>query len=865
MPMISLERIRKALEKFFRLKDFRPGQLEIITSVLNGFDTLAVMPTGGGKSICYQLPALLSDGLTVVITPLVSLMKDQVAQVNRMGQVATQLDSSLDLDEVRARLHLARSGKVKLLYVAPERLESKRFVETLSKIKVSLLAVDEAHCISQWGHDFRPSYVRIAEFGSAVGTPVILALTATATPDVQDDIVSQLRMRSPRVYIRGFARPNLSFSVQVERAKTKYILDYVSKTSGSGIIYAATRKSTDELSDFLNSRGIQALRYHPGMTEADRSRSQSEFLSSSRVIVATNAFGMGINKPDVRYVIHSEIPGTLEAYYQEAGRAGRDGLPAECILLFHKKDLELHEFFLNTLYPTREEFTTAYTAIFDRLNVAVGAMPDEYLTISSHDVSGATRLNARTVDSVLRILSTNRLIQLMPSISANAYVRAVVDMDSYRRAIEKTASHDSKAVLEAILRIHGNAVFSERRALRTDEVAMKTGIGPSNIVRTLSILHRSGIIQYIPPSEGTTFRMLSGRSDTAHLPIDFNLLEKLRQRAHERLLKVVGFAKTTGCRSNYILTYFGADETPNGCGNCDNCSVTSTYGTADDAGLDRVRQIHKSILSLAKAVEGKFGRATYCKILLGEAGRDKVNDETAMEYFGALNQLPQQAVYSAFDFLVARKFLARQGSIYPTYALTNEGKEYLDTGIAPANRIPFVLRKALYKALRDERRALATELGLPIFAVCSDQKLIELSNNHPVKPEEILEFLPEGVPGAAKVRERLLQVCVDYSSERPEKLSGKESNIYELYLEKFTASEIAAALSMTTQGVIDTLETINGKGLPIDFRLSLGNRKFSLLESELRKTSDISKVRESVGDCEIAEIELVAKITGASS
>lgn len=863
--MIPSERARKALETFFGLRDFRPGQLEIITSVMNGFDTLAVMPTGGGKSVCYQLPAILNDGLTVVVTPLVSLMRDQVSQVNRSGRLATQLDSSLDLEEIRSRLHLVRSGQVKLLYVAPERLESRRFVETLSQVRIAMLAVDEAHCISQWGHDFRPHYTRISEFCAEIGSPVMLALTATATPDVQDDIVSQLKMRSPRVYIRGFARPNLSFSVQVEKAKTKSILDYVSANKGAGIIYAATRKSVDGLYDLLNSRHISAFRYHAGMTEADRNRSQKEFLSSSRVMVATNAFGMGINKPDVRYIIHNEIPGTLEAYYQEAGRAGRDGEPAECILLFHKKDLSIQEFFINTLYPTREEFTRAYTAIFDTLSVAVGRLPDDYLTVSPGSISETTHLNPRTVDSVLRIMSSNRLIQLMPSISANAYVRVIVDMASYRRAIEKTASNDSRAVLETILRIHGNAVFSEKRALRTEEVAQRSGIGASNVARTLSILHRSGIIQYTPPSEGSTFRMLSERSDASALPVDFRLLEQLRRRAHERLSRMVGFAKTTGCRAAYILTYFGAEDIEGGCGNCDNCAVTSSYGSTEAGGMMELKEVHRTILSIVNDGGGKFGRTTYCRILHGETQKEKLDSNISEKYSGVLSHLPAQAVFSAFDFLVSRKYLARHGAVYPVFSIAEDGRKYLETGVAPGMRKPFILRKALYKALRDERRALASELRLPVFSICSDDRLVDISNNHPTSNEEISGFLGGDGTGVAMITGRLLQVCNDFASESPEGLSPEERNIYELYLEKFTASEIAAALSMTTQGVIDVMEGIRKAGAPVDFKSLLGQRKFSMLEAELRKNPDLSEIRERLGNCEIAEIELAARLTGVSS
>ncbi len=865
--MIPPERLQKALEKFFGLKEFRPGQAEIMSSVMNGFDTLAVMPTGGGKSICYQLPAMLSDGITVVITPLISLMKDQVTQANRNGLIATQLDSSLDLEEIQARLHMARYGQIKLLYIAPERLESKRFVETLSRTKVSLLAVDEAHCISQWGHDFRPHYTRISDLGEAIGNPVILALTATATPDVQDDIVAQLKMRSPRVYIRGFSRENLSFQVLVETAKTQSIMSHAARSENSGIVYAATRKSVDEIHDFLRSRGVNALRYHAGLTESERTKSQTEFLDTSRVMVATNAFGMGINKPNVRFVIHYDVPGTLEAYYQEAGRAGRDGNLAECILLFHRRDLTVQEYFINTLYPTREEFTRTYTSIFDGLRVGVGNLRDDHITISPQQIAESTKLNTRTVDSVFRILSQKGLIQLMPNISANAYVRSKVEMTSYRQAIEKTSSHDSKSVLEALLRLYGNAIFSEARPVRIDEIGRKADIGPASVSRTLSILQRSGIIDYRPPSEGVTFRMLSSREEPERLPVDFEQLSLLRERAKERLARVVGYAKTTGCRANYILDYFGADKAESGCGNCDNCTITFSYSgnNSDPASVSRLKEIHKAILSLVKATAGRYGRTTYCKLLLGDTGNKETEAGSISNFLGMLKEFPAQAVYSAFDFLLARKYLSKNGVIYPTVSITDEGERYIETGIASAVKKPFVMRKALYKALRDERRALAAELGLPVFGICTDEKLINMANEHPTDEKEISAFLPrDGVNRGAIIR-RMLQVCLDFAAAIPVELSETERNIYEHFRENLTAAEIATALSITVQGVIETLERVKEKGLEIDLRRLIDKRTFSLLEKEFTKTKDVVAVHRAFADCELAEVVLVAKLTGAAS
>ncbi len=865
--MIPKERLDKALQKFFGLADFRPGQTEVINSVLNGFDTLAVMPTGGGKSICYQLPAILMDGLAIVVTPLISLMKDQVLQINRLGLHATELDSTLEAPEFQSRLNLAKSGKVKLLYVAPERLGSRRFVDSLSQTKISLLVVDEAHCVSQWGHDFRPHYSHIPEFAESMGNPGILALTATATPDVQDDIVAQLKMRSPRVYISGFNRENLSFRVLVETAKMNSILRYANREGTSGIVYASTRKSVDEIYDFLKSHGLRALRYHAGLPQSEREASQTEFLRTSNIMVATNAFGMGINKPDIRYVIHFELPGTMEAYYQEAGRAGRDGKPAECVLLFNKKDISVQEYFIDTLYPTKEIFLKIYGSLFDSLSVGVSSTREDFLTVSTQKLAEVTGANGRTIDAVFRILSQSGLLQIMPSISATAYVSSKMDMTSYRRAVEKTSSHDSRAVLEALLRMHGSALFSEPQIINLDEIGRKSEIGPSNAGRTLSLLHRSGVINYKPPSEGITFRMLTARVAPERLPVNFEQLSLLRERARQRLAKMVGYALDTGCRTNYILEYFGADEIEGGCANCDNCTVMLPFAHEENKAEETLsaREIHREILSLVRSAKGTFGRSRYCKILLGNSDKDDAKAPEIMDHAGALKSVPAQAIYSSFDFLLSRKFLVRNGLVYPTVAITEEGEKYLNTGIPSPARKRYVLRKALHKALRDERRALSSELRIPVFNICSDETLKDIANEHPTDIAGLSKHLAQSGANASMINRRILQVCADFSSDLPAGLAPAERKVYELFREKLTAAEIADALSLTVQGVIETLEGIGKKGIAVDLRSLVNSRTFSVLKRELEEKKDVLAVHKAVEDCELAEVALVARITGAAT
>ena len=349
------DRLREQLQQHFGLDDFRIAQREVIEDVLRGRDVLCVMPTGAGKSLCYQLPAVISGGLTIVISPLISLMEDQVQQLRDEGIPAAMLNSSLTPSMRRQTISEIENGFNGLLYVAPERFGSIEFQELLTRIQPKLIAVDEAHCISQWGHDFRPDYARLGEIRAKLGSPPCIALTATATDDVREDIATQLSLRDPTVVVTGFDRPNLSYrSRRVSKVaeKESELLELISREPGSTIIYCATRKAVDEVGSMLtrSTKGRGVFTYHAGMDPGARTGNQEKFMNSSgSIAVATNAFGMGINKPDIRLVVHYNLPGTLEAYYQEAGRGGRDGLPARCVMLFSYQDRYTQEFFIDKL------------------------------------------------------------------------------------------------------------------------------------------------------------------------------------------------------------------------------------------------------------------------------------------------------------------------------------------------------------------------------------------------------------------------------------------------------------------------------------------------------------------------------------
>jgi ATP-dependent DNA helicase RecQ len=566
------QQLKDLLKIHFGYESFRPGQEEALDVILNNQDTVVILPTGGGKSLIYQLPALVLDGVTIVISPLIALMKDQVDSLEKVGIPATFINSSISPLEMSARWERVASGYYKIVYLAPERFYNQNFLADLKKIKVSLLAIDEAHCISQWGHDFRPSYLRLKEAAKLMGRPPIVALTATATPEVREDIVAQLQLKNPAQIVTGFSRPNLQFAVvqASNNQKVQYIIDTVSDEKlGCGIIYTGTRAKADELANLLVAQGVEAVVYHAGLDASSRAWVQDSFISGqARVVIATNAFGLGVNKKNVRFVIHYDLPGTIEAYYQEAGRAGRDGLPSFCLLFYTPQDRYLREFFIKGDNPEPHIIREVYDllVLWSDSNEEIGQ--DTVLVTYSEIIQNLSEsVPEMAVGTVLKILEKEGYLSRPNEKTSNGFLKAKANYDTLLNSISRRA----KTQLEVV-----NALFEKFAAelksgwdFNLEETATIIGVKKESLNRTIKKLAEQDLLEYRPPFRGTEIRILK-KARGEDLDLNFKALKEKAERAYEKLDEMEQYVYQVGCREQYILKYFGVLDAKE-CGHCDRC------------------------------------------------------------------------------------------------------------------------------------------------------------------------------------------------------------------------------------------------------------------------------------------------------
>lgn len=715
--MSSFEVLRDplaALQQYFGFVSFRKGQDSVIKAILEGHDSLVVMPTGGGKSLCYQLPALCREGVTLVVSPLIALMKDQVDALVAKGIPATMINSTLTSSEQWERIQSMRRGEWKLVYVAPERFGQPSFVRALKEIDVSLVAVDEAHCLSQWGHDFRPDYLKLGRMLDEIGRPQTVALTATATPKVRQDILDHLRLDNPELTVRGFSRDNLHFLIShCDKQKDKFrrIATAVQQHK-TGIIYCSTRKHVESVYEELRLTGVNAVAYHAGMSDAERERTQNDFITGKAdVVVATNAFGMGIDRADVRFVIHFEIPGSVEAYYQEAGRAGRDGQESWCELLFNHADLRTQEFFIEGTNPG---------AVF------------------------------------------------------------VVD-------------------LYEALRLHAD---KETHELTWSIQEMTEKIGKKNemaVGAALSILMKSNCIERfdIPGKRARGTRIVDPSLSGLQILLDEEGMKEKERRDRDKLTQITRFAYSEGCRQMWILNYFG-ESNAHPCGNCDVCE---THGASlpEPLGDEETIIVRKALSGIARASrrlpdgswEGIFGRNKIIAMLRGSKSKDILNTSLPhLKTYGLLKDFSEPTLTKLFRAMQEAGLTHNSGGEWPLVTLSERGSQVMlgneealmawplrESGIRPQKRSQATgqqettlgsfaqFDEGLFRALKELRRELAADEGLPPFFIFSNAVLEALARIRPTTRERAENIHGVGPAKARKYLDPFLDLIAEYELE----------------------------------------------------------------------------------------------------
>lgn len=724
----------RSLKLFFGFDSFRKGQREIIESILRNENVLAILPTGGGKSLCYQLPALISGGFSIVISPLIALMKDQVDSLNKNEEIAAFINSSLDYHSINQIMNKISNGQLKLIYVAPERLENKTFAETIKNLNPHYIFIDEAHCISEWGHNFRPSYLKIREFCEFIGNGKISAFTATATPDVRDDIINLLHLEQANVFIRGFERENLHLNVIKTTEKNEQVVNLLTRDKLPAIIYASTRKETESLSAYFKTKKINAAYYHAGLDSEMRRLIQDDFINDrTDIIIATNAFGMGIDKSNIRTIIHYNIPQTIENYYQEIGRAGRDGIDSDIYLFYSSKDKNLQEFLIRSSFATFEDLKNMYDLMCNYHQISMGSLPLVNFPLEKNLISLLERnkIGRNAIHTGLKVLENSGYIIISNNYNSRSTFIFTMESEKLKNYVKKLKLFELQELILTLVKTYGGKAFVTRVPIDTKNLSEQLGIIEPDIIEMLTRLHNNGIIDFSEKAMYDSFRLLRERQNSNYLELKTGELADRINHQYDKLNKIVDYATTDKCRSAFILEYFGETDSEK-CGRCDNCLGTNH---SNDSIL---RYLKEQVFTTLEELNAPVSWNDFMDTLTG-----KKHLNAHLESFGCLVNYTVMEIEEAIDLLIdSKKITYRDKNLTLAPGLkrkTEQSEIKTDTNYEASLEI--------YNLLFQKRKEISKKFNQAPQMICSDDLLRSIASAKPANDFEMMK-----IPGLTRIK-----------------------------------------------------------------------------------------------------------------
>lgn len=751
----------QALKKYFGYNTFRPGQEEIITSIIAGSNIVAVLPTGAGKSICYQIPALISPNFSIVVSPLIALMKDQVDSLNKKQRIAGFINSTMSLSEAEDILQAISFGEIKLLYLAPEKLESSSFAERIKKLNPEFLFIDEAHCISEWGHNFRPSYSNIINFIDYTEINKISSFTATATPEVVDDIIHQLKLNNPKVIAKGFERKNISINVLTTSRKKQKCAELIKRFGSPAIIYTASRKKAEETAEHLNLHKIPCVYYHAGLPAAERRKVQEDFLNDRYpVIAATNAFGMGIDKNDIRLIIHLNTPGSIENYYQEIGRAGRDGSESHAFLLYDEKDVAIQNYFISNSNPNKELLQNIYNAICDYGRIAVGNITDEPIPLNADFISTAIKkeINRGLLHSSLKILESGGYLKKVSELESKESIKILVDKNYLREFIKTSnASSRLKEILVKLVREFGSRIFTGQIEFSLPSLARSFDIDLPGLEEIFMILDNLALLEYKKSMTGENVILISPRVEAERLNLDYRRINENYLRLQKKMDKMLELVFSTDCRFKLILKYFGEDVSTYTCKKCDRCLNFRNVSSSTEEYLAEL--ITRTITENNNSIN----RSSLLRVLLGTGKREKYRGYST---FGSCTYYSKSDIEGVITSMLSLHKLERSEFKKNELIL----KDVQTASELSPNLLPNINIKnynyekdlILFNRLREVRNAAAKKFMQTAYLICPDEVLRSIAKSKPSTEHELLNIKGFNNRMFNKLGNELIEIIKDF-------------------------------------------------------------------------------------------------------